>query len=312
MAVKPEAVARAGQAALRWRLPIREEQLLARLKPSGPEWTAYHFIYAEPGAGCPRTFTWRWQTECDGKPGPLHELPAQLEPRSTARLDRVASFPLYAQHSDALRLPDPRQRRAVLDTLAYAGIEGGLSLGNYQREYHTIDQELQRQGYRTWEWLWDGYSQAGGEGFPLVYEAAKGEGALVCPQAQVERAEPWWSGLCERYRARLEPDSTMLIINFEPPVFNCCFCERCRKAFAAAAKLPPEQVAGLSPQEIQQLPGDAWGRFRAWQNGQIDQKHRVHVRVGVLARGTHRTCHVRREDPWVGLQEPHGSLVDGL
>jgi len=271
--IQPERVMRDGAAVLRWRLPIRAEQLTARLKPSGPEWTAYHFIYVEPGPGCPQSFTWRWQTECAGQPGPRHELAAQLEPRAAGRLRRVASFPLYAQHTDALRLPTREQRQGVLATLAYVGIEGGLTLGNYQREYHALDQELERQGFHTWEWLWDGYSQAGGEGFPLAYDEAKGQRPLVCPQAQVERAEPWWSKLCASYRGRLEADTTRLIINFEPPVFNCCFCERCREAFAKWAKLLPAPVAALTPREIQQLPDDAWGRFRAWQNGEIVKHH---------------------------------------
>lgn len=271
--LKPERVTRDGHQALRWRLPIRAEQLAARLKPTGPDWTAYHFLYVRPEAGCPRSFTWRWQTETGGKLGPLHEIPAQLEHRFEGKLSRVVSFPLYAQHSDALRLPSKEQRAAVLNHLDHAGIEGGLSLGNYQREYHAIDQELKKQGFDTWEWLWDGYSQKGGEGFPLVYDVAREQRPLMCPQAQVERAEPWWSSLCATYKQRLHPDSTRLIINFEPPVFNCCFCERCRKAFATAAKLPLEQVTALSPQEIQQLPGDAWGRFRASQNGQIVKHH---------------------------------------
>ncbi len=271
--IEPEPVTRDGQAALRWRLPIRAEQLAARLKPSGPEWTAYHFIYVRPEAGCPREATWRWQTECAGQLGPLHELAARLEPRAEGKLARVPSFPLYAQHSDALRLPTREERQAVLDTLAYAGIEGGLSLGNYQREYHAIDQELEREGYHTWEWLWDGYSQAGGEGSPLVLDTPEGPSRLMCPQAQAERAEPWWSNLCATYRGRIAEDTTWLIINFEPPVFNCCFCERCRKAFAAASKLPLERVAALSPQELQQLPDDAWGRFRAEQNAQIVKNH---------------------------------------
>jgi hypothetical protein len=271
--LKPEQVTRDGQPALRWRVPIRTEQLTARLKPTGPEWTAYHFVYVKPQAGCPKTFTWRWHTECGGKLGPLHEIPAQLEPRSEGKFNRVASFPLYAQHSDALRLPTKEQRRAVLDNLSYAGIQGGLSLGSYQREYHPIDQELKKQGFDTWEWLWDGYSQKGGAGSALVYDVDKGQRPLMCPQAQVERVEPWWSELCATYKGRLHPDSTRLIINFEPPYFNCCFCERCRKAFASWAKLPLEQVTAMSPQEIQQLPDDAWGRFRAWQNGEIVKNH---------------------------------------
>ena len=286
--LKPEPVTRDGQAMLRWRVPLRPDPLVGRLQPSGPGWTSYCFLYVQPQAGCARHFTWRWQTECAGKLGPLHELAAQLEPRTGGKLQRVPSFPLYAQHTDALRLPTPQERRAVLDTLAYAGIEGGLTLGNYQREYHPIDQQLERQGFHTWEWLWDGYNQKGGEQFPLVYDHPKGPSGLVCPQAQAERAEPWWSELCAAYRSRLAGDTERLIINFEPPYFDCCFCPRCRQAFAAMAKLPPARVAAMSPQEIQQLPDDAWGRFRAAQNGQIVKNHcaaihaaNARVRVGL-------------------------------
>lgn len=312
----PQRVSRGGQPAWRWRVPLPEGLLQARLRPSGPEWTAYHFLYVRPEAGCPEQFTWIWQTECGGKLGPRHEIPARLENCATGKLARVPAFPLYAQHSDALRLPTGEQRQAVLDYLAYAAIEGGLSLGNYQREYHALDQELQRQGFHTWEWLWDGYSQKGGEGFPLVYDTPKGQAPRMCPQAQAERVEPWWSNLQASYRSRLAPDSARLIINFEPPVFNCCFCERCRQAFAAFAKLPPAQVATLTPQQIQQLPDDSWGRFRAQQNAQIVKNHitAVHAanpRVAVGLCGpprddwtARRGMDIRLFEPEVGFHAP--------
>lgn len=314
--VKPEPTTRDGKPALRWRVPVREEQLKARVRPDGPNWTAYHFIYIEPRAGCPESFNWRWQTECGGVAGPVHEIPAQLAPRAKGKLERVPSFPLYAQHSDALRLPTTQARQGVLDYLNYAGIEGGLSLGSYQREYHAIDQELGRRGYFTWEWLWDGYSQPGGEQYPLVYDTDNAPRKLMCPQAQVEKAEPWWTQLGERYRGRIHPDTTMLIINFEPPVFNCCFCERCRKVFAAQAKLPVEQVLGMTPQEIQQLPDNAWGRFRAGQNGQIVKHHieAIHavdpkVQVGLCGPAYHewtanRGMDIRLFEPEVGFHAP--------
>ncbi len=138
----------------------------------------------------------------------------------------------------------------------------------------------------------------------------------MCPQAQVERAEPWWSKLCENYRGRIHADTTMLIINFEPPVFNCCFCTRCRQAFATWAKLPADRVAGLTPAEIQQLPEDAWGRFRAWQNGQIVKHHcaAIHqanpqVQVGLCGPPrddwtARRGMDIRLFEPEVGFHAP--------
>ncbi|MEN6547155.1 MAG: hypothetical protein ABFE07_14055 [Armatimonadia bacterium] len=269
----PEKVMRDGQAALRWRVPVREAELVKRLKPGGPEWTAYHFVYVEPQTGCPQSFQWRWRTESSGQLGPEHEIAARLEPVKPGKLARVAQFPLYAQHSDALRLPTKQARRAVLDYLNYAAIEGGLSLGSYQPEYAPIDRELGQAGFFTWAWLWDGYNQAGGGDFPLVMDTGKADNGKMCTQAQVERAEPWWGLLKETYKQRLSLGATMLIINYEPPVFNCCFCDRCRAAFAAQAKLPLEQVKAMTPLQIQQLPDNVWGHFRAWQNGQIVKNH---------------------------------------
>lgn len=269
----PEKITRDGQPALRWRVPVREAELVKRLKPDGPNWTAYHFIYVQPQAGCPQRFQWRWRTETGGKLSPEHEIAAHVEDAERGKLPRVAQFPLYAQHSDALRLPTKAARQAVLDYLNYAAIEGGLSLNSYQPEYEPIDRELGKAGYFTWAWLWDGYNQRGKEGFPLVMDSGKVDEGKMCPQAQAERAEPWWGMLQGTYKQRLATGATMLIINYEPPVFNCCFCDRCRAAFAAHAKLPVDQVKAMTPLQIQQLPDNAWGHFRAWQNGQIVKNH---------------------------------------
>jgi hypothetical protein len=268
----PEPVTRNGQQLLRWRVPIPEEPLKRRLRPERVEWTFYHFIDVKPQTGCPETFTWRWQLETAGQAGPWHEIPAQLAAPEESKLPRVPGFPIYAQHTDALRLPTSAARQAVLDYLAYVGIEGGLSLNNYQAEYAGIDRELGAAGFFTWAWLWDGYSRREQQSPRLVMDTGE-VSAGVCPQAQVERDPAWWQTIQEAYRTRLATGAKMLIINFEPPVFNCCFCARCRAAFAAYAKLPPEKVATMTPQEIQALPDNAWGKFRAWQNGLIVKHH---------------------------------------
>jgi hypothetical protein len=268
----PESVTRDGRELLRWRVPLPEEPLKRRLRAPRIEWTLYCFVYVQPQADCPREFTWRWQTEVAGQAGPWHEIPAEVTQPEGGSLPRVPGFPLYAQHTDALRLPTPAGRQAVLDYLAYAGIEGGLSLNNYQPEYAPIDRELGAAGFFTWAWLWDGYSRREQQSPRLVLDTGETT-AGVCPQAQVDRDPAWWQTLQEAYRVRLATGAKMLIINFEPPVFNCCFCEHCRAAFAAHAKLPPEQVAAMTPQEIQKLPDSAWGKFRAWQNGQIVKHH---------------------------------------
>lgn len=268
----PEPVTRDGQQLLRWRVPIPEEPLKRRLRADRVEWTLYDFLYVQPQADCPARFTWRWQTEVAGQGGPWHEIPARVWMPDDGKLPRVPGFPLYAQHTDALRLPTAPARQAVLDYLAYAGIEGGLSLSNYQSEYAGIDRELGAAGFFTWAWLWDGYSRREQQSPRLVLDTVETT-AGVCPQAQADRDAAWWQTLQEAYRVRLDTGAKMLIINFEPPVFNCCFCARCRTAFATHAKLPPERVAPMTPQEIQKLPGNAWGKFRAWQNGRIVKHH---------------------------------------
>jgi hypothetical protein len=79
--VEPEAVVRDGQKLLRWRIPIRQETLVRRLREDQPSWEEYHFIYAEPEADCPEQFEWRWQLELGGKPGPAHSLAARIVAR---------------------------------------------------------------------------------------------------------------------------------------------------------------------------------------------------------------------------------------
>jgi hypothetical protein len=90
---------------------------------------------------------------------------------------------------------------------------------------------------------------------------------------QVERGEPFWSKVAATYGARLASKLKTLIIDYEPPCFNCCFCPRCRKAFAKFADLDEQKAAAMSPNEIQALPDHAWGRFRSEQNAKIVKNH---------------------------------------
>jgi len=272
---EPEPIERDGVRLNRWRLPIQAESLSNTIKPDAPSWDRYHYVFAQPEEGCPEEFTWRWRLETGGKLGPEHELQAHLVPREEGELAEVPDYDLFAQHTDALRFPTAEGRAQVLAYLRYAGISGGLAVSYWGIEYLPVDRELEEAGFFTWTWSWHGYGGAMEPGQEIVYdkESSRRRGGLVCPQVQAERREPFWSGLVERYAGALERDRPWLIMNYEPPVFSVCFCERCRKAFAAHAGLDEAEVLAMTPQQIQELPDHAWGHFRAHQNDLIIQAH---------------------------------------
>ncbi len=271
--VEPETIERDGDKLLRWRIPIRQETLVQRLREEGPRWDEYHFVYVEPTRECPEQFEWRWQLEVGGKLGPVHTLPGRIVQKQGGELEPVPGFPLYAQHSGALRYPTREGRARILDHLYYAGIRGGLSLTHYQPEYADIDEELHEAGFFTWAWAWHGYGGAKTDDQRLVFQDGTVSDRLVCPQVQAERGEPFWSNLVESYRKPLASGLKTLIINYEPPWFNCCFCERCRRAFAEFAGLDVQKVLTMTPKEIQELPDHVWGRFRSQQNAEIVKNH---------------------------------------
>ncbi len=85
--------------------------------------------------------------------------------------------------------------------------------------------------------------------------------------------EPWYGNLQNYYKQKLASGLKRLIIDYEPPVFNVCFCERCRKVFAERFSLPVDECLSLPPKELQAKYREQWGQFRAWQNGQIVKLH---------------------------------------
>ncbi len=271
---EPEAIERDGVKLNRWRLPIQPEPL-GRIKPDAPVWDRYHFVYAQPQPGCPEQFTWRWRVENAGELGPEHEMLANVVAAEEGSLGEVPDFKLFTQHSDALRLPTADERAQVLDYLHYAGVGGGLALSYYGAEYQSIDDELGDAGYFTWTWSWHGYGGASEPGQQLVYDpdARRQRTGLVCPQVQAERQEPFYSNLVKQYANALAIEREWIIINYEPPYMNVCFCERCRKAFAELTDLDEATVLAMSPKDIRALPDHAWGRFRSHQNDLIIEAH---------------------------------------
>jgi len=315
--VAPEAVEHDGAQYLRWRLPIREETLLAGMQPDGPNWTRYHFIYVEPAADAPEEFAWYWQFENAGQLGPMHSIPARVEPNLGPNIEPVENFDLYAQHSSAFRLPSEEMRDRVLDWAHYAGIRGGLALSYYNPELRPIDDDMAEKGWFTWTWRWYGYGGPVEEGQEIVYDSEDArQRGTTCPQVQVEMQEPHASYLREFYANALAIDRDWLIMNYEPPVFNVCFCERCRRTFAERTGRDVGEVMAMTPQEIQALPDDAWGNFRAWQNEQIIKNHAAVIR-GIDPECLFGVCgppysewtalrgqDIRRFEPEVGMHAP--------
>ncbi|MGM0494829.1 MAG: hypothetical protein ACQER1_17990, partial [Armatimonadota bacterium] len=166
-------------------------------------------------------------------------------------------------------------------------------------------------------WRWYGYGGPTEEGQEIVYDSdtARQRGT-TCPQVQVEMLEPHASYLREFYANALKLDRDWLIMNYEPPVFNVCFCERCRRTFAEHAGRDVDEVLAMTPQEIQALPDHAWGDFRAWQNEQIIKNHAAVIAeidpdclFGVCGPPfseytANRGQDIRRFEPEVGLHAP--------
>lgn len=315
--VTPEPIERDGARWLRWRLPIRQETLVTGMKPDGPNWERYHFVYAEPGPDAPAQFTWRWAIENAGEVGPEHQIAARLVENLGDNIEPVPGFALYAQHSSALRLPTEEGRERVLEWLHYAGIRGGLALSYWAPEMVPIDDELAEKGWFSWTWAWYGYGGPVAEGQELIDETdARSRRGTTCPQVQVEMLEPHASWLRDFYARKLALGREWLILNYEPPVFDVCFCERCRRAFAEFAGLDADAVLAMTPQEIQALPDHAWGRFRAWQNEQIIKNHAAIIheidpdcRFGVCGPPwtqwhADRGMDIRRFEPEVFLHAP--------
>ena len=314
--VEPIEAEREGRPRRRWRVPIPAEPLRKNMRGRKPFWTGYHFIYVEPKPGCPERFEWRWRLENAGELGPEHVIPARLVRREAGELEPVEHFPLYAQHTGALRYPTPEGRARLLDYLSYAAIRGGLSLTHYQPEYAPIDKELASAGFSTWAWRFDSY-ELGALGGPLcVYADPKRARRKLCPSAQAKRLPAWFESRLEYYRKRLASGLKTVIIDYEPPVFDVCFCPECRRGFVEFAGLNAEEVAAMTPAQVQALPDHAWGRFRAQQNGAIVKHHiaAIHqvdpeVRVGLCSWpcsewSANRGGDIRQFEPEVGFHAP--------
>ena len=314
--VTPERLDRGGRPRLRWRLPIPAGPLSKNMRGRAPYWTGYHFIYVEPLAGCPKTFEWRWRMECAGQAGPEHVIPGKLVAKDGGALPSVPHFPLYAQHTGALRFPTPAGRARILEHLSYAAIRGGLSLTHYQPEYAPVDAELAAKGFTTWAWRFDGYTMGGLRGPVCIGKDGQPKKGKLCPSTQARRDRAWWDTLLAYYRTRLQSGLKVLIIDYEPPVYDVCFCPECRRGFAKSAKLDEAEVAGMKPEQIQGLPGHAWGRFRAQQNGAIVKHHiaAIHevdpaVSVGLCSWScsewsANRGADIRLFEPDVGFHAP--------
>lgn len=268
--VKPERVGSLN----RWRLPIPKDGLLPVMRPEQPLWTAYHFVYVTPGEGCPREFEWQWQVENGGQLGPEHTVPAKLSPSPAGAARRTDWFPIYAQHTGALRYPTESGRAGVLKWAALAGIEGGLSLTHYQPEYAKIDEELHAAGFNTWGWKFDGWGVgANVPGERCVDRDGQPVPSKLTPYLQAAGDEAWYRSLADYYRRKLATGLQKLIIDYEPNIYQVDFSPGNRAAFAAWAKLAPAKVAALTAQELRELPGSLWGKFTAEQNGAIVKYH---------------------------------------
>ena len=269
--VEPETAEREGKAFRVWRFPIVPE-LLSGLQEK-PRWDMYHHIYADVAPDSPADGELRWRMEVNGELGPEHTLPIRVPAEIPQKLVPPDSFRIYVQHTGALRHPDPVVRERLIEYLNTAGIIGGLAMTFYEPDKAAVDAQYKSLGFDLHTWRFEGYHGSVPDEHRLVDATGERSKSRVCPKSQIERVQPWYDALKAYYRAKLASGPKRLVIDYEPPVFDVCFCERCRRAFAKRFDLPADECLSLPPKELQTKYAKQWGLFRAEQNGAIVKLH---------------------------------------
>lgn len=255
-----------------WRFPLPEDPLLRNLRDRY-SWTEYYHLHADVAPDAPSEGELRWQLESGGALGPEHRLAVSVPPDIPGPLAPPDDFRIYVQHTGGLRHPDAEVRRRLIEFLNTAGIVGGLALTFYEPHLTDVDEQFRALDFDLHTWRFEGFSGSADEDSRLVDRAGERSPGRVCPQAQIERVQPWYDNLRAYYAEKLAGGVKRLIIDYEPPVGNICFCARCRAAFAARFDLDAAAVAALEPDDLLREHREQWGRFRAEQNGAIVKLH---------------------------------------
>ena len=311
----PETVTGGDPPRRRWRFPIPDEPLRRRLKPT-PHWENYYHLYADVGRDCPEDGELRWRFENGGALGPEHRLPVVVAPGIPPPFIPASDFSIHTQHTGALRHPDPAVRARLVQFLRTAGIAGGLAMAFYEPHLDEVDQHYQDLGLELHTWRFDSYAGTAPDEHRLVGTKGEPSTSKVCPQSQLEHVQPWYGNLRDYYAKKLATGLDRLIIDYEPPVFDACFCERCRRAFALHSGLAVTECLEPPPHELQKRYAEQWGAFRAAQNGGIVRTHCevIHsinpdVRVGLCSwRGdeasARRGADIREFEPYAAFHCP--------
>ena len=126
----------------------------------------------------------------------------------------------------------------------------------------------------------------------------------VCPAVIYRREQPYFD---EHLKAPLrkvlveDRDTDHFLCNWEPFMFDFkgCFCQRCRAEFATYAKLSPEQVAAVWPDQVVDKHRDVWIEFRSWQGARLVET--IEQTVNALGREIGREAHFAPEVHIVSL-----------
>lgn len=313
--VEPGTVEGADPARRSWRFPVPAELLRTRLKPT-PSWENYYHLYADIAADCPTQGSFHWRLENGGTLGPEHRLDTEIAAAVPPPFVPADDFRVYTQHTGALRHPDPLVRARLVEFLQTAGIVGGLAMAYYEPHLGQVDRHYQDLGLELHTWRFDGYGGSAPDDHRLVGTKGEPSTSKVCPQSQTEHVQPWYGQLQDYYTRKLETGLDRIIIDYEPPTFDACFCERCRRAFALHSGLAPAACLEPTPRELQQRYAPEWGAFRAEQNGAIVRTHCqiIHsidpdVRVGLCSwRGdeasARRGADIRKFEPHAAFHCP--------
>lgn len=205
--------------------------------------------------------------------------------------------PGYAWGVDAIyaSLLSEKEQTKLLESFENAGVtvwasrvresDPALSLRN--REHWQRVRQRSRLKLANWgEFWWPGTpytdeSKRYVEKFPETLGVWRADdrglsiaGKLVCPTTLLSDNDHYLSEHLEKYAKLLKENGiteVMEDVEYSSPL-SYCFDDRCKRAFAQYAKLDPEKIATLTPEELLARYQDQWVDFRCHQNSLILDK----------------------------------------
>lgn len=287
---RESAIERQGRAYRRYE--IVNPRVFKQLARAAYAWERKLAMTLEPAQnGCEnQSFDLYWYFSADGgrRRSEVRHFPVNILP-PLEKLPNPKNFPFICYTSEDLNFNDPARVALIASNYEEANMNS-RSRGHSTREI-AIDQLLEKRGWRMCvsnpDFIYENFVK--GSAWPAIRErvefvrwfdgAGKPGGRLkICPQyfsTDPEFREYFRKFLVERMKAQGLKNGEWVIFDTEPwETMDWCFCDRCRKDFAAYAKLAAVPTA----EEIRRDHRTAWREFRCQATARITQMHGAAIR----------------------------------